>query len=883
MRIIFLVAVFTFINFLSYSQNIEGVLQKSDTYSAAHAQEKIYLHLDKYSYAAGETIWFKSYTTIGVHNLFSGLSGIAYVELINPSNKIVNSLTIPLLMGVGLGDIALSDTITEGSYRLRAYTNWMRNEGESYFYDRTIQIANGRSDNVTTSTSVETVGSENVYSIALKTLSGVSLGRIKVNYEVVHDGKSVSKKKVDSDEMGVVKIPVSDKYPNGVINLKFTNIDQKSVNKQIKLFTKNEQASVSLLPEGGKLISERINNLGIKSVNNKGKGIKAKVVFISNKDTVGLSETNHLGMGAVNLFLADTTALKVTAFFEDGTQKDIIFPKIETSGYSLIVNNNHKEKAYAQITASQDLIDNSELYFVVHHLGEVMFVSKQKVNKEEFVFVLDKKNLPNGVITLSILNNKFLPIAERPIFNYNERNVLKGEIQLNKPDFKIREKVEVELMVGTAADSLRLGAFSASVVYLSKIKDDYAVAPNIVSSLLLSSDLKGYIESPGFYFGEEVKTLDLDFLMLTQGWRNIDWKMLDASEKAVYEVEKSLKISGYTKKLGRSKPEPNAKVQLLSTKNFMDFIDTTSNEEGYFEFDKLLFPDSVKFLISAKTGDKGKNNIDITFNAKTPAEILQNKNEAEVIWDVNKEYSSQTLALKQYFSELEGKGLKEKAVEIEEVVVTRERPKAAPNSSNLNGSGNADQIITAEDLSTCPTLEMCLAGRLMGVTWQNGVPYNTRGNVEMQVVLDGMFIESDQISMINTTDVESVEVLRNSNYTAIYGMNGGNGLIIITSKTGLSAMNSRSFSPKGLLSIQPQGIYVNKTFYKPEYDVEGGLKFNNDVRTTIHWEPSIVTSKEGKAKFEFFTSDEKGKYLLTIEGIDLNGKILHKQMNINVN
>src|SRR5690606_39778046 len=160
-------------------------------------------------------------------------------------------------------------------------------------------------------------------------------------------------------------------------------------------------------------------------------------------------------------------------------------------------------------------------------------------------------------------------------------------------------------------------------------------------------------------------------------------------------------------------------------------------------------------------------------------------------------------------AELERLGIKEKAIAIEEVLVTRKQNKAPEYSSNLNGAGNADQIISAEELSTCVTLDMCLSGRLLGVYFQNGIPYNTRGNTPMQVVLDGMYIDAENLSMINITDIESVEVLRNVNYTTIYGSYGANGLLILTSKRGFSAMGT--ISPKGILTVDRKSTRLNSS------------------------------------------------------------------------
>src|SRR5690606_399150 len=115
----------------------------------------------------------------------------------------------------------------------------------------------------------------------------------------------------------------------------------------------------------------------------------------------------------------------------------------------------------------------------------------------------------------------------------------------------------------------------------------------------------------------------------------------------------------------------------------------------------------------------------------------------------NQSISTYLKNTQQQFEELEKYGLKEKTILLEEVKVTEAATKdKIRHSSNLNGAGNADQVITAEELSMgCATLAMCLQGRLVGVLFRNGVPYSTRSfNQPMQIVLDGMFMEADALS-----------------------------------------------------------------------------------------------------------------------------------------
>jgi hypothetical protein len=874
-----LTAVFILLCTTTQGQDIQQFLDKLQDYSLQNPQEKVYLHTDKPSYSAGENIFFKSYTTIGITNLFSSLSGILYAELISPANNVVQRVTISTPMGIGIGDFTLSDTITEGVYRIRAYTNWMKNAGSDYFFDKKVPIYNGRTDNVITHTTYEKRTNDVLYKINLNSVTGLPISKKRISYTITEGDKVVEKKSQTSSENGSIEIPINNKYVNPILKLRFENIDKNIVNKIVKTIDPKKQPSTTLFPEGGKLLKDKINTIAAKSINSQGLGISSKILLKQGSDTIGVFQTNELGMGAISVFLNSGAPLEAEAEYADGTKSVLQVPRIHETGFSILVNNLNDNKLFAQLNASADQLDNSDVYFVVHHLAEILFVSKSKLNKEELVFTVEKSKLPDGVVTISILDSKFQPIIERPVFCLGQRN-LNSRVLLNKSSYRTREKVEVNLEMGEGDDSLLMGAYSASVIDLGKVKFPERAEAHILSSLLLSNDLKGYIENPNYYFNQEgnVKSVDLDYLMLTQGWRNIEWESVGLEVLPKFKPEKSLKISGYTKKIGRSKPEPNAKVQLISTRNYLDFIDTTSNEEGYFEFDNLLFPDSVKFIISARDAVKGKNNIDITYEYDKEFPVDEKVGVLESDWDINRQYLDNLKSSKEFFAELERMGLKEKAILIDEVVVTRKQSKAPDYSSNLNGPGNADQILGADDLSTCPTLEMCLAGRLMGVYFQNGVPFNTRGNQPMQIVLDGMYIESENISMINTADVESIEVLRNVNYTTIYGSNGANGLIVITSKRGSSALNN--YVPKGILTVQPQGFQVIKNFYKPAYDVDEANKYNTDLRSTIHWEPAIVTNEQGKASFDFFTSDSKGKYLLIIEGIDLKGRLFRKEAEL---
>lgn len=129
--------------FMLYSNNetLAKIAEKFLAYQAKRPIEKVFLHLDKPYYATGEDIWFKAYLVDGLKlSLDSSISRVMYVELINADHKIIERHTLPVPEGVTNGDFHLSDTLPQGNYLIRAYTNYMKNFGEDFFFTKDVAI-----------------------------------------------------------------------------------------------------------------------------------------------------------------------------------------------------------------------------------------------------------------------------------------------------------------------------------------------------------------------------------------------------------------------------------------------------------------------------------------------------------------------------------------------------------------------------------------------------------------------------------------------------------------------------------------------------------------------------------------------------------------------
>ncbi|MGE8429430.1 MAG: TonB-dependent receptor plug domain-containing protein [Sphingobacterium sp.] len=873
------------------SAQIDQTLQKLDTYHEQHIKEKIYLHLDKNDYSAGETMWFKLYCTTAPFNYLSNISKIANVELISPTNKIIKSIKIPITLGLSIGDFNLPDTLEEGSYRVRSFTRWMQNDSIANFYERVVPITNGRSDHIITRSELVKNGTENMFQINLKTIQGAPLINNNISYTLQPNNNKEKSGRLKSNDNGTIALELRDDFKGGTLSLQFLSLDKRRILKSFVIPDPNNQNSIQIFPESGELVNNILSKTGFKILSPNGLGKKAKIKVVEeNQTTVADFETNSLGMGSIPLVLQTGKKYVATALFEDGSSTSASLPPVQNSGYVLTVNSVLKDKIAAQLSTTADLVNGKDIYLIAQYNGLVLHAAKQKLNGAEILFNIPKKNLPSGVLQLSILTDQMIPIVERLVFNYNTTStLLPVSVELNKPSFTTRDKVIADLSVNyDDSDTTRFAALSASVVNLSKVDsttDRYY--SSIVSELLLKSDLRGFIECPNYYFADltNIRLTELDNLMLIQGWRKLDWKNYTSTAPAAFLPEKGLTIAGTIKKTARKAVVPNAKVTLIPTSNMLLSVDTLTDNNGRFAFDELLFADSVKFIVTGD-GPKEKKRVDIVIDNPLIPPSNTSKDKPLLLNDINTTLLTQLKNSQQFLGELEAAGIIEKSIRLEEVQVNRVRTtKADKNSRNLNGPGNADQVISAEDLSTCTTLEQCLAGRLVGVMFRNGVPYSTRsmglnGGSPMQIVLDGMYIEAEQIDMINVADISSIEVLRSAGNTAIYGMYGGNGVIVITSKSG-DAISS-SYTPTGILTITPKGLYVPRTFFKPQYDATIQNKITRDLRTTIAWEPNLITPKDGKTHFEFLTSDEPGTYKLTVEGISMDGKIAHLEYLIAV-
>ncbi|MES2651559.1 MAG: TonB-dependent receptor plug domain-containing protein [Bacteroidota bacterium] len=820
----FCLAMLSVVGLSSFQTNddpIMALLKKLEEFTKKYPVEKVYLHLDKPYYAAGDNIWFKAYVTDWKTGELTPMSTVLYVELINQNNNIEKKLILPMQNGLTWGDFKLADALSEGNYRIRAYTQWMRNAGPNFFFDKTIKIGNGWTNKVFTKT-------------------------------------------------------------------QFSPFKKDSIRASI---------DVQFLPEGGTLLEGVKSKIAIKAIGSNGLGIKIKGKIVDQTGTeISTFETSDLGMGGV--YLIPEPNKTYTAKIDPN--QSILLPKAEKTGYSIAFRAIDSTKFIATVKISNDLLNNGVLNLVAQKNGLPYMATKLATTARATEIVYENKDLPQGIVQFTLFSPNLTPVCERIVFVNNRANSIQVDLQQLKSNYSRKEKVELSLFSRLSSEPIP-ASFSVSVTNADAVAPDLAHESNILANLLLTSGLVGYVENPNSYFlNNDSKTSEaLDYLMLTQGWRKIGWKLVEPV--ITHEVEKGLKIRGVITK--NAMPLPLSTVSLVTNKDGIFKIDTVSNDKGEFTFENLEFSDSTKFIIQALT-EANKKDVLVGIKHYPEQEVTAiPTNEVEV--NVNESINNYLNKSRPYFEEQSRQGLLSKTTLLKEVNIESKRVNLAPNSKNLNGPGIADQVVDVSQLGLAKNVAEYLQGRVANVKIIGGTATNMRTykagfgtslggtssgkdgkSGSMHVILDGMDMgstESDEFDLrqLNPQEIESIEVLTSLSKLAVYGPNASRGLIIVTSKKGSSSTTNTTKYAPGVTTYFPKGYSVSREFYSPKYDVAPSDK--PDLRTTVFWAPNLVTDEMGKVKFDYFNTEQPGNYRIVIEGIDVSGNLARKTYTYSVN
>jgi hypothetical protein len=877
--------------------------QLNDIYSNSYLAEKIYLQLDGKVYTTDKTIWFKAIVTNASNHTLTKLSGVLYVELIGPDEKVIEKKLVKLEKGIGVGFFDLNQNYSEGTYLIRAYTEWDRNFGTDFFFKEYIKVfasnAKEKTEPINNVTLVEKNDKKRQLIAYFDPNLLDSLHKKELTVIITLD-KNIDTLSIKKDNDNKFKIDYDIPDTCQFVTLKMLTKDLFAFTKTIVM--DEDHLDLQFFPESGELVHGIRSMVGFKALEYNGKGKSVSGEIINNKgDVLTRFKSNELGMG---IFIFDNPDKDSTYFarlksVSDSNLSNIYpLPKVSPQGNVLSVLKNGDE---IQLTASSNYLRSDSISIRASCRGLVYYDIKGKLQEGILRFSLSADSLPEGIIAFTMMDNLMQPIAERLYFNERTESRINIAISADKESYFQRELTRLNIKT-TNKNGVPIKA-NLSVLVLNKeqMGQIQNTRQNILSYFLLSSDLKGEIENPGFYFHNNNSYEDLDALMLTQGWRRYLYNK--SVDTFIFHPESRLNLSGSVRGvlLQKKKKEAELTMMTFGRKKAVQTLTTDSLGRFYFNLNDEYGQKLNILLQSASKAGKNKDYTIVLDKKESPAIAFNQtlsigKVDSVVHRLVEKDIERKKLddTYKLSSGDIQ---LGEVVVEAYRMTPIRKKVMEEYGKPNLVISGKSIQEkeekwsygLYSVLYSKFPeiTIHRFINGRLIA---------QVRRGVETLVVVDGVtvnFLDYDLIPYIPPSEVSSFEIIKNAkNFLQIYKEflppgsspldvgNYGDVIAIYTyGGNGIYGVHK----PKGIIKASVPVFSTPREFYAPKYvNLQPDDWYKPDLRALIDWEPELIIDSIAKASTTFYNADITGEIEVVVEAISEDGKIGYHELTYNV-
>ncbi len=833
-------------------------------------KEKLYLHLDKPFYGAGEKIWFKGYLVNATTHQDNSQSNFIITELINRSDSIVERKKIRRDSLGFHNAFTLPATLPAGDYYLRGYSNWMLNEDPDFFFSRNIKIGNSIDNTIVSSIEYQQEDDTH-YTAKIKFTSNVQavFENTTIKYLYLENGKIKNKGKKKTDENGWISISLPDLKSPAARRIEVEFDDPQYIYKRtfhLPVFTND--FDVKFFPEGGALLSIPHQNVAFKAQGADGFSKEVEgFLFNSKGDTLTNFRSEHNGMGIFTMNPVNNETYYVTVRTNDSITKRFDLPAIEPKGISIAMSHYKQEIRY-EIQKTEATEWPQKLFLLAHTRGKLAIL--QPINPKRTFGKMNDSLFTEGITHFMLIDEQGNALSERLIF-VPDHKPNQWQITADQPTYGKREKVSLQIAAKDNEGNPVEGTFSVSITDRKSIQPD-SLADNILSNLLLTSDLKGYVEDPAYYFlNQDARTLrSIDYLMMTHGWRRhkMENVLRTPSLNFTNYIEKGQTISGRIMGFFGANVKKGPICVLAPKYNII--ATTETDEKGQFIVN-TSFRDSTTFLVQART-KKGFAGVD----------ILMDPPQYPVATHKAPYFNGATTFMEDYLMNTRDQYYMEggmRVYNLKEVTVTAKRER--PSSKSIYTGGINTYTVEEDRLQGYGQTAFDAASRLPSVTITNGSEIHIRNNSEPAIiVIDDIVYEdaSDILKDIQVSDMSSISLLRGAD-AVILGPRASGGAVVITLK---DPRNLPARPAQGIITYTPLGYSESIEFYHPTYDTpEKKNAQRSDFRSTVYWNPELRLDAEGKATIEYYTPDSTAPEDIIIEGVDKNGKVCRILQTIN--
>ena len=835
-------------------------VQNALKFNASCPQEKVYLHFDNTAYFQGDVIWFSAYV-VDAATQMPAQSKVLYVELLSPNGVVLRQLKLKVENGQVHGSLPLIDASIEEARALRG----------------TVALPSG------------------FYEVRAYT-------RTMLNFDEATVFSRVFPVYEQPEKEGDFDNPVMSRYNN-------------PYDKQRPEAEKAKKLSVTFYPEGGALVQGIPNRVAFKAMNENGMGVSLKGHLKGEEpEQPVLMAAVHDGMG---YFTFTPKKGRYNAVFEhDGKEYSFRLPDAEEKGYALQVDDASAELFEVKLNGVG--VPDELLGVTMMCRGKVCYFDTLTISQGRASFSIAKEKLPTGVHQLTLFNGAGRVCAQRLVFV--NRGMLAGDVRVTASAGQYEPFAQVQMQVQTVApNGVPLPATISMAVRDSKNLGT-AYCDNVMTNMLLSSELKGYIHNPEFYFesNDAAHAKALDLLMMVQGWTRYNWRQMARLEPFIIKhfVEDGLVIDGMVLRRMQDKPIKGASVKMrLYSPDRSQTQETTvtTDEEGRFGFSVQEFDGKWDMYLTATKDDEELDCRMRLDRASRPAvraytgsdtylpDFATLQGEEPVVEEAKKdpmlqEYPDSVflldnvdvygrrkyvdyLTFKAYDAEedtelhLDGGNytymvrdyLKDKGYDIDYTRYDGVIPE---------GISTRDEMV-AWELEQCPINNRRVLWYLHneGDEWHKA-SYKPGFDVDMEDV-KSIIVYDSPVEYMNIPfvreilDAMTLESL--SKTKKLDDMILSPGLYVID--VAMYPKGLRKSKVKGQRQTTFRGYSEVAAFFAPEYP-DGPIPGDVDYRRTLYWNPALTTDAEGNATVTFYNNGYSKRFDISAEGITPQGLIM---------
>ncbi len=777
-KVSFILMIFSMVCYSLLSQeNLKNIKEAFSEYNNYSLREKIFTHTDKDVYLAGEIMWFKLYVVNAGNNKPIDLSKVAYVEVLDREQKPVVQTKIEISEGKAKGSLYLPLTLNSGVYKFRAYTNWMKNFGADYYFEKSVTIIN-----------------------TLKN-SGTQPAAFK-NYDV------------------------------------------------------------QFFPEGGDLVQGLKSKIAFRIVDQTGKGIDSCRGFVidRNNDTVTSFHPLKFGIGNFIFTPAAGNAYKTIIELPD-TSFTKELPAILGQGYVMQLNSISEFQLRVSITTNISF--TNILYLFIHSGQEEKIAEKINLVNGTAEFIIDKNKLGSGISHLTIFNSYYQPVCERLFFVRPSQKLI---IQSSTDEQEFASRKKVTLKIGSTDESQKsLSAdLSLSVYRVDSLQNQQE--GTIDNYFWLTSELKGNIESPGYYFSEKGSEVDeaIDNLMLTHGWRRFKWQQVLRHERQNYSFVPEYRghiIYGKVTNIKTGLPVANKLVYLSVPGSRVQLYSSKSDSAGVISFYTKDFYGSNEIVLQTDEAKDTSNKIELfnPFSDKFSGSELPVLNLSPKFKNLLSDYNVNMQVQNAFIGE-----------KLKQIYL--------PVIDSTAFFGNPDVQYSLDNYTRYSTMEEVLREYVYEVLVRRQKEnfHFVMADVDNKIFLDDPFTlingvpvrDPNKVIKYDPLKVKRIDIVKRKYFYGPLIMNG--------------IINFITYQPDADLNpaaLEYEGLQYQREFYSPVYEtqehVSGRLP---DFRNVLYWSPDVHTDAEGKKEVSFFTGDLKGKFVVVLQGMSGEGRFGEKEI-----